>query len=275
MKYFFIPILVLLCLYLNSCSRLDLAVQFANTYVAHKADDYFDLTRVQKKWLKASFENDFMRVQKTIFPQVASEMIKASDIIQTNRPVDAATVMISYERIKNLFYDGMRMFTSSALAFAEKLHPNQIAHFQKEFDIKMSDIKEDESPESFYKKMKKHFDSWMGGLSSSQKNELNSFSKSNPPLTAEKIFNRQLLAHEFVNAYPDQVRRNRFITKITTQFDQAYESKFSKTTKDRNNKIMALVASILNKMTDNQRQTLVETLRDRANQLLKISKAKS
>ncbi len=272
MKKIFLPLVLLICFFFHSCSRLDIAVQFANTYVANKADDYFDLTREQTKWLRANFEKDFLQVQKLIFPQIASEMMNASEIISSRRPIDAATVMISYERIKNLFYDGMRMFTTNTIIFTDKLQPNQIVYFQKEFDKKMRDLKDDESAKDSYKKMKKHFDTWMGNMTSAQKDELEKFSKAYPPVTSEKIYNRQLLAHEFISAYPVKENRRRFITKLTTQFDQVYEARFSKGAKDRNNKIVIMVASILNKMTDSQRQTLVDTLRDRANQLIKISK---
>lgn len=272
MKKILLPLLLVFCFFFNSCSRLDLAVQFANTYVTNKADDYFDLTREQIKWLRENFEKDFLRVQRTIFPQIASEMVRASDIINTNRPVDTTTVMITYERVKNLFYDGLRMFSGSSVLFADKLRPNQVTYFQKEFDKKMNDLREDENSKESYKKMKKHFNSWLGSLTAMQKNEMEDFSKVNPPVTIEKIYNRQQLAHEFTSSFPDKENRKRFIIKLTTQFDQVYEGKFSKSAKDRNNGIIALVTSILNKMTDDQRQTLVQTLRDRANQLIKISK---
>ena len=273
MKKLFLPIFfICISFFFHSCSRLDFAVQLASTYVASKADDYFDLTHDQTKWLKVNFEKDFERVQKIIFPQIAGELMKASETISNNRPVDATTVMMSYERIKNLFYDGMRMFAANAVIFADKLHPNQIVYFQKEFDKKMRDIKDDGSSKDAYKKMKKQFDSWMGSMTSIQKKELEDFSMAYPPITSEKIYNRQLLAHEFVTSYPDRTLRKRFIEKLMTQFDLVYEAKFSKAAKDRNNKTIVVVASILNKMTDDQRKTLSETLRDRANQLIKISK---
>ncbi|MBC7711913.1 MAG: hypothetical protein H7177_01140 [Rhizobacter sp.] len=271
MKKMMLPFLFLI-IFLNSCSRLDVAVQFASTYVANKADDYFDTNKEQAKWLKDNFNKDFVKVQKIIFPQMAAELMKAADVVSSKRTIDTMMLQASYDRVKNLFYDVLRTFSAKAVLFADQLTSKQIVYFQKTFDKKMNDLKEDESSKDSYKKMKKQFDTWMGTMTTVQKNELEKFTKANPPLTAEKIYTRQLLAHEFVTAYPDKISRKRFVEKITTHFDDAYENRFSKTAKERNNKVVALVASILNKMTDDQRETLVETLRDRANQLVKISK---
>ncbi|MBC7428525.1 MAG: hypothetical protein H7336_07940 [Bacteriovorax sp.] len=272
MKKIFLSGLVLVFFLLNSCSRLDIAVQFASTYVVSKADDYFDLTSEQRKQLKENFNKDFRKVQQRIFPQVADELMKGADIIETKRPVDMASITISYERMKNLFYDGLSLFSASALILGDQLAPKQIVYFQKEFDKKMLDLKDDENVKTSIKKMKKQFDSWMGTMTSAQKIEMEKFGAANPPDATEKIFNRQLLAHEFVSAYPDKISRKKFIEKITKNFGATYETKFSKSAKERNTKILGMVTSILNKMTADQRQTLVETLRDRANQLAKISK---
>ena len=272
MKKILVPMLFLF-LFLNSCSRLDIAVQFANTYVANKADDYFDLTSEQKKWLRANFEKDFLNVQKVIFPQLAAELMKASEVISTKKNIEVATVQMSYDRMKNLFFESLRMFSNNAINFSDKLGPDQILVFQKEFDKKMRDLSEDESSRNSFKKMKKQFDSWMGNLTAIQKKELENFNNLNPPLTSEKVHARQQLALEFVSSFPDKQNRRIFVSKITTKFDQLYESKLSKAYVVRNTRVMGLVASILNKISDDQRQSLVDTLRDRANQLIKISKS--
>ena len=271
MKIILLPILFL-CFLLQSCSRLDLAVQFSGNYIVNKTDNYFDLTKEQKKWLKENFDNDFLKVQKNIFPQIAGELLKIADVINSKRPIDNTMVSVTYERVKNLFYDSLRLFSGNAVIFADHLTPKQIVYFQKEFDIKMGDLKDEESSKDSYKKMKKQFDTWMGSVTSAQKDELEKFNFLNPPMTSEIISNRQFLAHEFVKSYPDKIARKNFVEKLTIHLDKSYEEKFSKAYRDRYNKVLALTASILNKMTDDQRKTMVETLRDRANQLMKISK---
>ena len=152
----------------TSCSRLDLAVNLANSYITNKADDYFDLTREQSKWLKVALERDIAKVKKTIFPQLASEMFKAASVLSEGRAVDYTLVYTTYKRLENLLYETLRIFSPSAVAFSERLTPNQLAHFQKEFDGKIKDLKEDPEDRT-YQKMKKQFDSWTGAISSKQK----------------------------------------------------------------------------------------------------------
>lgn len=264
--------IVFICFILNSCSRLDVAMRFASTYVVSKTDDYFELNREQNKWFREKFEQDFYQVKKIIFPQLAAELIKASDVISSKRAIDANMLSLSYERVKSLFYEGLRMFSANIALFAEQLLPYQIVNFQKEFDKKLRSLKENDSSKEAYSRMKKQFGSWMGALTSIQNDELEKFTIENPPFTHEKIYNRQFLANEFYTAYPIKTNRAQFVLKLTTRFSEVYESKFSKLNIARTNKLFAVVSSILNKMNENQRETLVETLRDRAHQLASISK---
>ena len=76
MKKFLLPLIFIIFFLTNSCSRLDIAVQFANTYVVNKADDYFDLTKEQTKWVRKNFEKDGAldrRFQKVIVEQPSVE----------------------------------------------------------------------------------------------------------------------------------------------------------------------------------------------------------
>jgi hypothetical protein len=260
------------CFLLNSCSRLDLAVNFADTYIVNKTDNYFDLTSEQKKWLNLNFDKDFSKVKEIIFPRIASELFKAANMISSKAPLGASDIKLAYERLNKLFYDGLQMFSSDAVLLVDQLNTNQIIYFQKEFDKKMKELQENENSKDSYKKMKKQFDSWLGEMTSLQKKELESFTTANPPLTNEIVNNRQLLAHEFVSSYYDQSLRRKFVEKIMNHFGESYEANFSIKMKERNNKIIELTTSILNQITNEQREILVNRLKDRANQLLKISK---
>ena len=255
----------------TSCSRLDLAVNLANTYVANKVDDFFDLTGEQSKWLKQALVRDIDKVKKTIFPQLAAEMFKISQTINTQKSFDTGSVLNSYNRLEGLFYDGLRVFSSSAVAFVDKLSPAQVDYFQKEADKKFSEMKEDPNKKS-YNKIKKQFDSWAGGMDSKQKKELKVFVDRNPPPIKESIYNRQSLVHEFVRSYPDKVARRKYVEKLFTNYDSMLDPSYKKVLVEKHNKVAAFVTNILNKMDEDQKKTLAETIRDRANQLIKISK---
>lgn len=270
MKKLLLFLTIFLCF--SACSRIDLAVYFADTYVQSKANTYFDLNSDQSKWLKGALKSDIEKVKKTIFPQLAAELLKAADTVSAQRVLETATVQLSYERVRNLFYEGLRLFAPEAVIFSRKLEASQVSVFQSEFDKKMRDIKEDESSKKSYKRMKKHFDSWLGSMTSAQKKELEEHVQKNPPLINEKVYNRQLLAHEFVRVFPDLSARGKFVENLFSRYETMREPAYSKLTNEQDKKVIGLVKSILNKMTDSQRETLIDTLRDRANQLIKLSK---
>jgi hypothetical protein len=267
--------IVLLCFIILctvfSCSRLDLAVNLANSYITNKTDDFFDLSGEQRKWFKKSIAKDIDKVKKTIFPQLATEMLQISQTINNQKSFDTATVLNSYDRLVNLFYDGLRIFTSTAVGLADKLALEQMVYFQKEADKKFSEMKEDPNKKS-YTKIKKHFDSWAGGMNSEQKKELKVFVDKNPPPINEAVYSRQNLVHEFLRSYPDKLARKKFVEKFFTNYDSMLDSNYKKVLAEKHNRVAAFVTNLLNKMPEDQRQTLVETIRDRANQLLKISK---
>lgn len=254
---------------MSSCSRLDLAVNLANSYITNKADNFFDLTGEQKKWLKAVLERDIDKVKKTIFPQLASEMFKAASVLSEGRAVDYTLVYTTYKRLENLFYQTLRIFSPSAVAFSDKLSPNQLSHFQKEFDGKIKDLKEDPEDKT-YEKMKKQFDSWAGSISSKQKKEIKSFANINPSPVNEIAYSRQTMAYQFVRL--DKNSRKAYVEKLFTNFESARGESYSKIVEDHNKKVVSFVTGMLNKMPQDQKKSLVDIIRDRANQLIKISR---
>lgn len=270
MKKLVLLVMVLICI-VTSCSRLDLAVNLANSYVTNKADDFFDLTGEQSKWLKQALAKDIEKVKKSIFPQLAAEMHKISQTISSQKTFDSMTVLNSYRRLEGLFYDGLRLFSNSAVNFVDKLSPAQINFFQKAADKKFTEMKEDPEKKS-YTKMKKQFESWAGGMNSAQKKDLKNFVDNNPPPIKEVIYNRQHLVHEFVRSYPDKVARKNYVQKLFTNYDSLQDPSYKKIVVEKHNRVAAFVTHFLNKISDDQRRTIVETIRDRANQLIKISK---
>lgn len=256
---------------ISSCSRLDITVNLANSYLTNKADDYFDLSSEQKSNLKANLTKDIAGIKKTILPQFAAEMLKAADLLSTNQNLDVNTVYQTYIRLENLMYQTVRVFTSTAVKLADTLNANQITKFQSEFDDKIKELKDNPEKKS-YDKIKKQFDSWMGSMTSDQKKKLKQFISENPPAITETAFNRQNIAHEFVRSYPDKVTRKKFVEKLMTNYESLKEPNFNKLMIEKNKKFAGFVTSILNTMKDDQRKTLIEELRGRANQLTKISK---
>ncbi len=261
-----------LLLFTSSCSRIDLAVYFADTYVVNKADDYFDLAGDQKKWLKSALKADINKVKRIIFPQLGHELLRVADILNTNRMVDQEAVYVSYQRVKKLVYEGARIFAPNAALFSEKLSSRQIVVFQKEMDEKLIDLRKDDTEKNNYKKMKKNFETWIGHLTSEQKKSLENFVRETPSMTREKIFNRQTMSHDFVKAFPNKISRAQYVRNVFTQYEKMRNPDYSILTEAYNKRVAEFVTVFLNELRAGQRENLVSNLRDRANQLIKLSK---
>jgi hypothetical protein len=270
MKKMTLFLFIILCMF-ASCSRLDLAVNLANSYISNKADDFFDLTREQSKWLKQALERDIDQVKKTIFPQLAEEMHKISQTLENQKTFNSMTVINSYKRLENLFYEGGRLFAPDAVTFVNQLTSKQIEYFQRQANKIFSEMKKKPNEKS-YIKIKKQFDSWAGGMNSAQKKELQTFVVTNPPPINESIYNRQYIVYEFVKSFPDKDAREKYVERLFTHYDSVQDPLFKKVLVEKHNRVAIFVTNVLNKMSEDQKKTLVETIRDRANQLLRISK---
>ena len=254
-----------------SCSRLDLAVNLANSYITKKTDDFFDLTWDQKSWLKEALAKDISIIKKTIFPILASEMLKAAETLSSQKTFDTATVLSRYNRLEEIYYEGLKLLIPTAKILVTKLASTQIEYFQKQADKKFIEMKDDSDKKS-YKKMKKNFDSWMGGLTSGQKDELKVFLQKNPSPVKEIIIHRQHLVDEFIKVYPDSFGRAAFLEGVFTKNSITMNPNYKKMIEDRNKNVAAFFTHFLNTMSASQKQTLIDTIKDRANQIIKISK---
>ncbi len=268
-----ISVLILIILFTSvSCSRLDLAVSLANSYMTKKADDFFDLTWDQKNWLKDALAKDISVIRKTIFPALASEMLKNAELINHQKTFDTSTVLSSFSRLEAIYYEGLKILTPTAKTLVDKLTSTQVEYFQKQTEKKFLEMKDDSDKKS-YKKMKKNFDSWMGGLTSSQKDELKSFVEKNPSPVKEIVLHRQHLVQEFVRTYPDSMGRKKFLEDIFTRYSTTMDPEYKKIIDEKNKNIATFFTLFLNTMTAAQKQTLIDTIKDRANQIIKISKS--
>ncbi|MBY0413471.1 MAG: hypothetical protein K2Q18_04870, partial [Bdellovibrionales bacterium] len=257
---------------LVGCSRLDLAANLANSYIVNKTDDFFDLNRDQKKIMREALEDDLAKIKKSILPQLASELHRNAEIISSTKKIDKNDVLLSYQRIENIFYQSIRIFSADAVTLADKLSQEQINYFQEESQKKLEELKEKPGKKSF-DRMKKHFDSWLGTMTASQKSELKNFIATNPPSIAETIHFREVMVQDFVKVYPDKEARRKYVENIFNNYESIKGPIYARIMNEKTQKVAEFVTRVLNTMTEDQRNTLIHSLRDRANQLIKISKS--
>jgi hypothetical protein len=68
------------------------------------------------------------------------------------------------------------------------------------------------------------------------------------------------------------VARRAFVESLFTKYDSMMDSNYKKTVTEKNKRVAEFFTTILNNISPDQKKILIDTIRDRANQLVKISK---
>ncbi|MGZ3788991.1 MAG: DUF6279 family lipoprotein [Bacteriovorax sp.] len=256
----------------HSCSRIDLAANWADNYITHQLDHYFDLDSLQSKFVRKALKEDVDKIKKNIFPRVAQEMQKVEEEVLSLSSWSAERVTFHEVNFKKIFYDGLMFFEPTAVELSQKLRNEQLQSFKKEFDSKTKDLEKEagdiiSSREKRFEKSRKMIESWIGNLTPEQRKELQNFCQLNPLPLKEQVDNREKLSRQFIESFSDLSKRKKFVSDLFVNYERMRDTNYAKAIEEDQQIYFGVIASILNKMTSEQRKHLSEILKDRIEQL--------
>lgn len=271
--------LAIIIFFISACSRLELATNWADTYITHQIDDYFDINSIQSSFLKKSLKEDIQKIRVRIFPQVASEMQKILKEVDEQTKFNQEIVSVHEVEFKKIFYDGLKIFEASAVEFSSQLDADQLSKFKKEFGEKTKDLQKEvdrpyKAKEKRFDKIKKQIESWIGNLNNDQKRDVEKFCQLNLFPLREQILNRDKLSREFIESFPDMNKRKEYVHELFLNYESLREPIYTKAVLNDQKNFFELLATILNKLTPEQRKHLNEILRDRIKQLNDVAQKK-
>lgn len=242
-------------------------------------DHYFDMNSLQSQLLKKSLKEDIKKVRKLIFPKLAVELQRIQKEVEGLTHFEGKRTISYKGELKKIFEEGLSLFELSAQGFLDHLNPSQIESFKKEFDEKTKDLELEasaplEAKEKRYDKIKEQLEGWIGTLSPEQKRDIQKFCDVNPFPMREQILNRNKLANEFINSFPDKDNRKKFIHQLFNHYESMRESSYAKAIEEDQQKYFEFIAVILNKMSIEQKKYLSGIFKDRVDQLKKASENK-
>lgn len=251
-----------------------MAANWADTYILNRIDHFFDVNSMQSQFVKKAVNEDIMVIKMEIFPRVATEFEGVQKSIESNTPISLDQFVRREEILKKIFFDSIKIFEPNAQQFVKKLSASQLEVFQKVFDKKMGELREDlENPATAKKKrferIKTQMQSWIGTLTNDQLLEIQAFSNDNLYPLKESIKNREKISREFIASFQNEVTKRKFINRLFTDYESMRDPDFVKASETDQQKLYGLIVNLLNKMTAEQRKHLVETLKDRIEQLRK------
>ena len=104
-----------------------------------------------------------------------------------------------------------------------------------------------------------------------QRQDIQNFCDLYPFPLKEQILNRNKLSLEFIKSYPDKVKRKNFIHQLFSNYESIRESSYAKAINENEQKYYELLVVILNSLNFEQRKYLTKILKDRIEQVSKIS----
>lgn len=268
---------VLFCLaipFLTSCSRLDIAFHWADTFIASKVDDYFDISSGQSKALKKSLQQDFAKIKAQVLPQ----WIEGARQLEN----DVATENIRKDHIAPLF--GMVMsqvqrftayFADTAVDFISTTDSKQLAYFSKVFHEKMyEDLKLVHNPQKQHKeyqeKYYKYFGMFLGSLTREQKNLIERHIVESPFPSELKMKNKEWIFQQFQKESTSQEKIRDFVRDLSNHPEKYDLPEYQDAFKRYQEHLQNLVIQVLQTLTPEQKKELRDNLLEKVAQLQKI-----
>ncbi|XGC79794.1 DUF6279 family lipoprotein [Bdellovibrio bacteriovorus] len=270
-----ILVLSLSLLTLPACSRLDLAFNWADTYIVSKVDDYFDLTSAQSKELKKSLQKDFKKVSSKVLPKIIDDAKKLEQRLQNN-VIDESSIENLFTLGQDVFEDFYSQFSSTAVGFIATTDKAQLEHFKKAFYEKQKEEKEKladlkEYHEDQKDKYHKYFKMFLGSLSAEQKALIDDHLRHSPYPKALKLKNKEAVFNAFFKAVQQSpAKAQEFVTQFT-QKPQSYNlPDYQVALKNYNDSLKKLIVAMALTLNSEQKKELRNNLLEKVSQLQKI-----
>jgi hypothetical protein len=247
--------------------------------VANQLDHYFDMSNLQSQLVKKALKEDIVVIKKKIFPKLAIELQKISKDVEILTPFTLESVSAHEAQFKAIFKDGLTIIEPSVVEFAQRLQPEQLDSFKKEFEKKSRDIQKEamdpvEARDKRFDKMRKYFEGWIGKMTNEQRSDLRKFAQLNIFPYKEQLINREKISKEFIQSFSDLEKRKQFVSNFVYHYESMRDPAYTKAILEDQKNMFELVATVVNKMNADQRKYLLETLKDRVEQLNDSAKGK-
>lgn len=266
-------------LILPSCSRIEMAANWADTYILNQMDKYFDVNSMQSQFIKKALKEDIETIKHDVFPGAADQFEHLQKLFESNKAITIADIDKAEDELKAVFFKAIKIFEPNAQEFVKKLDQKQLAVFKVVFNKKMRELNEemekpDKASDKRFNRIRSQMQSWLGNLNKAQLAAIEEFSRHNLPPLKEIIKNREKIAQQFLESFQSPDKLKSFIHTLFVNYESLRDPEYVKAVEADHKKLQGLIAEILNSMTPEQRKHVIETLKDRIDQLRKISAKK-
>lgn len=267
--------LILISCFSISCSRLEVAYNFADNYMTSKADDYLDLSSKQKKELKARLQKDLDRTRTEIFPEVAKQLQVLQS--QIDQPWTAEVVAEDVQIIKDLFLKFLGYFKVTTLETLLAASPEQFATFDQEASEALEDSRDvEEFKEKIAKRYRRNVEMWIGGISKDQRGLLDKLLMDHPYPIQLQVQNKEHLLSQFQKARKNPQELELFIDQYFKNQDSLKLPAYVTALSNHHQAVIEFAWKEFSPtVTSEQKKNLHRNLQARIDQLLKLAEKKN
>ncbi|WP_413568265.1 DUF6279 family lipoprotein [Bdellovibrio sp. HCB117] len=266
-------ILIACAVSVSACARMDIAVNWADTFIAGRVDDYFDISSEQSKNLKKSLQGDFKKIKSDVLPQwINSAKQLEKDV--ANNVLDEHKVNTAFDLVMKNVEHFTSHFSKTAVDFIASTDGEQLSYFQKSFKEKNEDDLKDIQSRKYEKNQKKryfkYFEMFIGDLSDEQTALIEKHLKESPYPAELKIKNREHVFHVFMQKRTQPEELKNFVARFSQQPDAYNLPEYNEAVKNYQARLKSLLTRVLTTLSPKQKKELCDNLLKKVAQLEKI-----
>ncbi|AFY02948.1 DUF6279 family lipoprotein [Bdellovibrio bacteriovorus] len=262
---------------LTGCNHFGIAFKWADTYIASKVDDYFDISSSQSRDLKNGVQKDLGEIKSEVLPQWIARLKGLQKEVQKGT-LDSSRTSFYFDLFLRDVEQINARFAGTAGRFLSSTEPRQLATFAREFEKKtQADLDKFHQTSKYRKEMRnkytEYFEMFLGSLTSEQEDMINAHLDSSPFPGELKARNKAhiLTRYQQLMTTPEAKREflKTYYNNPAAMDLPEYQTAFS----EYKQQLQKLVIAVLGSMDLKQKKNLIENLNEKTAQLEKIAKA--
>ncbi|WP_413584187.1 DUF6279 family lipoprotein [Bdellovibrio sp. HCB274] len=263
---------ILVC---SGCSRLDIAYRWADTYIASKVDDYFDISSEQSKALKKDIKKDLLEMKTTLLPVWMERLDKIQKDVEGGILTDQKVAVYFGAFFKDIDQINSH-FKVTAVDFISSTDAKQIEYFKKSFFKKnQEDLEKAQDTAKLEKKYREKYEDvfkmFVGSLTDQQKQFIAENVKASPYPAELKAKNKAFVFKEFISHQDSKEGMKNFVQQYTSQADKFDMPEYRTAYQQYQEKLQILISQIMMNLTERQKLALKENILQKSEQLRTIS----
>jgi hypothetical protein len=252
----------------GGCSRMDLALRWADTFVLATVDDYFLMNTSQKTRARSEFNQALEQVRRNEFSRLADLLEDSAQKLESSQ-FGAPEIEAFHKTFNQIFRAAVGRFE----LMGQNLLADQVATDFKLFDQEYKEQQEDREKDlgdakaqskKTLKSIEDFIEETVEYLNKSQKLELQEFILKHPRPAQLAFQSREKMYEKFKALRKDEALRRAFVTTYFTDWESLQTPEYVKARAENQAQFKLWMAKLLGGLEPGQRKNVVKNFRKRA-----------